>query len=284
METPGEPMHSTPSTTLNLQARDAVLSGDLAAALELIQEARASGWGYVAACALASEAVCNADHPRAPFLRLALDNGADANHVQVSGHTLLTQLCNTSRPQDDSVELARMLLDAGAEVDPFVEDEEADPPPTPLMFAAQSNAVPLVELLLAHGADMNAIDGNLETPLAHAVSGRAADTLQMLVDRGADFKQLNSSGIPPLYALFSDGLFETEHDYEQGRLVAEVLLQAGADLDANSMHGDSPRDLLVSFPDAVRNAIILAKKAEDQAGVISRATRDVSTSRPRRAL
>jgi ankyrin repeat protein len=57
---------------------------------------------------------------------------------------------------------------------------------TPLHWAASSGHKDVAELLLAHGADVNAKNNNDWTPLYYAVSGGHKDVAQLLRQHGGD--------------------------------------------------------------------------------------------------
>ncbi len=71
---------------------------------------------------------------------------------------------------------------------------------TALHFASQQGNKDLVALLLEKGAQVNAEDVNLNTPLDLAVGAKSIDTVQLLLDHGAkpDWRA-NVAGFTPLY-------------------------------------------------------------------------------------
>jgi ankyrin repeat protein len=81
----------------------------------------------------------------AAAVRRLLDDGVDVNVWDKYGRTALTLAINAGH-----VELARLLVESGAWVDPFEDDSVYM---TPLMCAANRGDVSLVEYLLDHGAD-----------------------------------------------------------------------------------------------------------------------------------
>ena len=90
-----------------------------------------------------------------------------------------------------------------------------------LQSAAQEGQTEAVELLLNHGADVNATDGFGRTALWHAALGGEADTVRLLIARGANVnprKGNNLSDTTPLKeALESDN-----------QEVIKILLENGA--------------------------------------------------------
>jgi len=71
--------------------------------------------------------------------------------------------------------LARLLLDAGAPIDP--EDKNGM---TPLMFAARSGRIDMVRLLLERGADPGKTDFTGRDALGWAEEGRSPAVVQAL--------------------------------------------------------------------------------------------------------
>lgn len=95
--------------------------------------------------------------------KAAIRDGADTN-VELAGRALLFQLV-----RDDDVWGVRVLLDSGADVtvrSPWNR--------TLLHEAAIYGHFEIAELLIAHGADVNAINGRGETPLFYASGGMFA--------------------------------------------------------------------------------------------------------------
>ncbi|MBI5802575.1 MAG: ankyrin repeat domain-containing protein [Verrucomicrobia bacterium] len=100
---------------------------------------------------------------------------------------------------------------------------------TPLHFACAQAGLPLVELLLKHGADVHATDFADHTPLHGAAFSGKADIINALLARKADPNQRNRQRTTPLF-----------HAALRGSLPAvEALLRAGADLKAADNLGET---------------------------------------------
>ena len=82
----------------------------------------------------------------------------------------------------DDVEMARLLVEAGADV--AVKTRLGDL--TPLFMAAKNGTATMIELLAEAGADINSTNANGTTPLMLAAASGKTDALQVLLDRGAE--------------------------------------------------------------------------------------------------
>jgi ankyrin repeat protein len=60
-----------------------------------------------------------------------------------------------------------------------------------LVLAASSNCLQAIDVLLAHGADVNAGDEDGTTALMHAAGLGFASIVQRLLDKGADLERTN---------------------------------------------------------------------------------------------
>ncbi len=92
-------------------------------------------------------------------------------------------------------DMTAMLLKAGARI------EESEPGYTPLMYAAMSDDVEMIRLLVKSGARVNAVakgeygGGN---PLLIAVENGRAEAVKVLIELKADVNVRNSEGETPL--------------------------------------------------------------------------------------
>ena len=102
------------------------------------------------------------------MLRILLASGMNPDLPNWQRGTFLHDLCSGSKrgqTQQDAIERARILLDAGASI--IARDEEYRS--TPLAWAARTNMREMVEFLLARGAPVNLPDdAPWATPLAWA--------------------------------------------------------------------------------------------------------------------
>ncbi len=83
--------------------------------------------------------------------------------------------------REGSVEIARMLIDAGADLD--VQDTWGSK--TPLHEAAHNGRVKIAHMLIDAGANVNVQDGDGETPLHWAAGNGRVEIARMLIDAGS---------------------------------------------------------------------------------------------------
>ena len=109
---------------------------------------------------------------------------------------------------------------------------------TTLHYAAENRNVEIIELLLEHGADINArlSKGNGDTPLHRAIpKNDNYDVFNALLSAGADINAKNGKGETPLY-------LAAVHNKEEK---AYALLSAGADINAKTNKDETPISAVV---------------------------------------
>ncbi len=75
----------------------------------------------------------------------------------------------------------------------------------PIHYAAKLGSVEMVQLLLKHGADINARDYRRRTPLHYAVYGYSPEMVKLLLDKGAEVNAVDSNNQTPFTAADSGG-------------------------------------------------------------------------------
>ncbi|MCA8448971.1 ankyrin repeat domain-containing protein [Burkholderia vietnamiensis] len=131
--------------------------------------------------------------------------------------------------QRNDIEAVEQALDNGMDPNMVVEAGEV----SALHAAVKAMNIEVVRSLIAHGANVNAIDEQARTPLHHAVSGGAAIT-RLLLEAGANPNVRSIEQYSPLHlALLAD-----RPDLE----TIQALVEAGADV--NEFRG--PRSLIES--------------------------------------
>jgi ankyrin repeat protein len=153
-------------------------------------------------------------------------------------------------------EIAKLLIDRGARLDIFeaaatgtqdrVEQLLHKEPTalsaystdgwTPLHLAVFFGRVNIVHLLLAKGANLNAVSRNDQavTPLHSALANpNNAAVAQVLIDCGADVSVRQAGGLTPLHYAAANGL----------ESIVKSLLARGANRSAKEQSGKTPHDL-----------------------------------------
>lgn len=128
--------------------------------------------------------------------------------------------------QSNDVELARMLLEAGADAN--LGNRYGI---TPLWLAATNRSAPMVQLLLRHGARAEDALPHGETALMAAARAGDVESVQLLLDAGADPNRGEESlGETAL-------MWAAAEDHAE---VVRALVARGADPDKTSLHLDLP--------------------------------------------
>ncbi|MEM8558559.1 MAG: ankyrin repeat domain-containing protein [Bacteroidota bacterium] len=197
---------------------------------------------YLGGAGLARVVVREADAGTWTVLASSADGGATGNYsltISVLDEAPAATLHELA-VEGDAEALATALEDA----------EYVDLPEnhrTPLMFAAQGGHVEAVEVLLAAGADVNAVAGRsgpmyrpemtLDTPLHIAAEAGQDAVVAVLLAAGADLTAENAYGTPPLVAAVYGGNPD----------VVQQLLDAGADPDAGE---ETAREVAANMAEA----------------------------------
>lgn len=135
----------------------------------------------------------------------------------------LWALCD-ARPKPDTLKIAQLLLDSGAQVN----SQAGFYNTTPLYGAAQNGSLELVKLLVSKGAKVNAVDKYFSRPLAKAVQADNLEIAKFLLEHGAD-KTINHS----------DDEFQTAIFKARSAKMAQLLIANGANVSESDKKGHS---------------------------------------------
>lgn len=165
------------------------------------------------------------------MVKFALKMGADVDTQNETGHTALTMACNNKA----SLEIAKFLLENGANIEGIGKNEPSYDIETPLTYAAMYGELELVKFLLASGADVNRPGGYGRTPLHFTAtpssywSNDYREIVKVLLEHGADPNIANSGGDNPLL----EAAWGEEFDME----IAQMLIEYGIDLEFEGPYG-----------------------------------------------
>jgi uncharacterized protein len=155
-------------------------------------------------------------------LRDALASGCSPNAKYLG-----TRVLAHAAQDDGSLEIARLLVEQGADVD------HADDDGTTALLIAAYSAPAVAHTLLRANAAIDLSDADGMTPLMAAAKGGHTALVRELLGRGADVRRADSSGRTALHWVATDG------DYAE---TAAVLLEKGADPEAKALRAQTPRD------------------------------------------
>lgn len=195
-----------------------------------------------------------ASHKNLELAKLLLDRGADPN-ADGGGPLRAAASVQLNKPEDAAVAVLELLLSRGAKVagDPA---KDRSPP----IFWAQPK---VAEVLLKHGAKLDAFNEQGETPLHTAAALRHDGTIKVLLAHKADVNVRGKSGQTPLHTAFK---------IVPSPQVVEVLLAAGADPNAADDQGRTPLHSAAEKANADVVSQLLDAKAEPNARDDSGAT------------
>jgi ankyrin repeat protein len=211
-------------------------------------------------------------HSDADPARALLAAGADPNATNRLGMTALAEAAGNGAGR-----IVTMLLDAGAAAN--VELPEGD---TPLMLAARSGTLAGVEALLAHGADVEAVERfHGETALMWAAAENHADVVARLIEAGADIEaisyefewaDLKQAGVASY--LPRGGLTALLHAARQNAVeAARVLIDRGANPNATNPIGISAMRIALANAHWDLAKMLLDAGADPNDGAIVEAAR-----------
>ena len=182
---------------------------------------------------------------KADIVKMLLNAGASAKEQSSTGWTPLMHeyrsndmleayLFGSDQIINPEPEIARILIDAGADVNARTSESEGGY--TPLYFASKGGDVATVKLLIESGADVNAMTEYGDMPIHVAAN---AEIIKALLAAGADANAIGSMGYTPLH-----------HSYDAES--ARALLAAGADVNARKEFGDRPIDNIFLKPEVIK--------------------------------
>jgi ankyrin repeat protein len=183
---------------------------------------------------------------------LLIRHGANVNARDKSGHTALTEAVGLGA---DWGWKWRALLAAGA--DPNLCYEGL----TPLIIASMEDKSEAARALIKHGAAVNYRDpGNGKTCL-HVTSD--VKTMEVLIAAGADVNAVDNAGETPLHIAAHRAATAVRPQNKRHLDQARLLLDHGADTNARAKEGDTPLGIALSHrdnPDAAELIELLRRR------------------------
>ena len=198
------------------------------------------------------------------LVQILLSKDADVNARNNTGATSLYMASAYG-----NIEVARLLLDNGADIDLFTTDNR-----TPIAIAADGeycsdSSLEMVKFLLSRGADLDTNkDNSIITPFMTAVCRSNLTVVTFLLSKGVDINQCDSRGnnalqeitwseqpiqIPILKLLLANGINVNHLDDKKGHgtalysasaegdlEVVQILISHGADVNLVAKSGESP--------------------------------------------
>jgi hypothetical protein len=228
------------------EAHDAAIVCALLWALSFLLGTISVAVGAAALVVYAWKGLRDNSRPRRPVVMRTLLTGAVMVAYFVVGLLLASVILKAvSGPRRPS----RGIIDATGRKDPRIEEVlafiERDPDAvhardrtgyTPLHYASRPDRRELAELLIAHGADVDARSNAGDTPLHNAASeDRATDVARLLIARGAEINAANDEGDTALHLAARWACAENVH----------LLVAEGANLHSQNSAGDTPLDAAV---------------------------------------
>ena len=138
-----------------------------------------------------------------------------------------------------NVEIVRLLLDNGADPEAYAEGDMGEKPLHKVSsgkYRSQEDGVRVAQLLLECGADVNSRRNDRWTPLHIASWSGKFEVVQVLIDHTAEVDAVDDLGKTPLHDVLQ-GMYESQED---GVRIAQLLLGHGADVNAKSRAGTTP--------------------------------------------
>jgi ankyrin len=163
--------------------------------------------------------------------RLLLSHGASIDTLDKFGKTPLHDVCLGQYDSEKArVGVAQLLLECGGNVNMQAKQQ------TPLHVASYFGKLDIVQLLLDHGANVDALDKFGKTPLHYISKSKnkskavGIDVAQLLLKHGGNVNAETKNQRTPLHVASYFGKLE----------IAQVLIEHGANVNASEFFGETP--------------------------------------------
>ncbi|MEK7792957.1 MAG: ankyrin repeat domain-containing protein [Candidatus Hydrogenedentota bacterium] len=149
-----------------------------------------------------------------------LDHRADVNAADFDGFTPLLRAASNNQP-----ETVKLLLQSGSY--PLAKNKGLE---TLLHIASLRQSLPISQLAIDAGVDVNAKGPSLMTALQIVAASDRLDLVQLLLDHAADATAPDTNGVTPLHAAAQSGSVA----------VVRAIIKAGAELNARTLNDETP--------------------------------------------
>jgi ankyrin repeat protein len=159
--------------------------------------------------------------------------------------------------REGNVELARQMIEEGADVNARVRSGEKRSPEwgsTPLHYAVRDGHIDVARLLIEKGADVNAANDRGVTPLHRAIYN--AEMARLLIEKGATLDAADERGQTPLHWAALDGAADA----------TASLLAANASVAAADHQGRTPLHVAAACGNASSVKALIARRADADIG------------------
>jgi ankyrin repeat protein len=181
-------------------------------------------------------------------VRRAVADGADANRLDAAGWSALTRATSAG-----DVALCTELMSLGASPDGGAWEELP-----PIVCATLHGDRRTVELLIRHGADVNARTRGGGTALNVAASSGELEIAAVLIGAGADVNASDSHGWTPLMGAVSQS--------PDSAVLVEALLRAGAHPDQRDDEGTTAMQIAARQKDLRVVELLLRRRRQESYG------------------
>ncbi len=223
----------------------------------------------------------------------AVRNGNDILASLLISHNADVNVHDPSDPalfyavSKDRLSTVKLLLDAGANPNLFSmkQIDLHKPRFAILSWAARTNDLPLIDLLLAHGADLNGKSEDGTTPLMRAATSATPTTFEYLLGKGADVNLQDNLGETALmYSILYDHIPTWQQMIQRGAKLelqdnkgltvlmhacrndyapaVRFLVDQGADVHSKDLMGNSALTYLANHGDLDTEQLLQAKGAD----------------------
>jgi len=191
-------------------------------------------------------------------LNQALEQGADADHVDEYGDPILHTAC-----EGPSLDVLKALVAGGA--DAGAVNKYGD---TCLHVAAGNAPLEIVAYLLAEGADPNAPHDRDDRPLQRALTSDpfSMEKVKLLIEKGADPSRLGDGKDTTLHVFYRSGCPKWESGECPTLEVVELLVDGGADIHGVNAWGETPLHHAAGVHDLPVVEYLVKKGADVNAG------------------